>query len=582
MAAAAWAGRAQWRILDTDFDRGLQFLAAWQAWQADPQRPRILHYVALAATAPTSSDLQLAAAANTALQPLAQALAAQWQGLLPGVHRLAFAQGHVLLTLCLGPADRMLRQLDFQADAVVLHGVSLQDGAPHAADAVHPKALARCCRRGTAIAVHDDDGTLAGVLRPHGFAWHDSQGGWLHGDYAPAWEPRGRVPNAPVDPTDCIVIGAGLAGAAAAASLARRGWAVCVLDAAPQPAAGASSLPAGVLVPHGSPDDNLLSRLSRDGVRATLQQARQLLVEGRDFAVSGVLEHHVDGAPARPPAQSEAAASWSRPADAGQKRAAGLDSAAHADWHTNAAWIRPAALVQAWLAQPGIVLRCGAQVSSLVQADGLWQARDASGDLLARGQLVVVAAACGSQQLAPGLALQPVRGQVTWAVPATGLELPPFPVNGDGSFIPSVPTPQGAAWLCGASFERGETDLAPRAADQRGNLARLQRLLPAIAARIAAGSGPLQAWTGIRCASTDRRPLVGPLAGGASGLWLSTAMGSRGLTFAALAGELIAAHLHGEPLPVARKLAAALHPDRGKKAPATRAGTGAYAYPDMP
>jgi tRNA 5-methylaminomethyl-2-thiouridine biosynthesis bifunctional protein len=35
-------------------------------------------------------------------------------------------------------------------------------------------------------------------------------------------------------------------------------------------------------------------------------------------------------------------------------------------------------------------------------------------------------------------------------------------------------------------------------------------------------------------------------------------MGSRGLTFAALCGELLAARLHGEPLPLEPRLAAAL------------------------
>jgi tRNA 5-methylaminomethyl-2-thiouridine biosynthesis bifunctional protein len=42
------------------------------------------------------------------------------------------------------------------------------------------------------------------------------------------------------------------------------------------------------------------------------------------------------------------------------------------------------------------------------------------------------------------------------------------------------------------------------------------------------------------------------------GLWTSAALGSRGLTFAALAAELLAARLHGEPLPLPVKLAAAL------------------------
>ena len=50
----------------------------------------------------------------------------------------------------------------------------------------------------------------------------------------------------------------------------------------------------------------------------------------------------------------------------------------------------------------------------------------------------------------------------------------------------------------------------------------------------------------------------GPVPGAAPGLWVSTAMGSRGLSFAALCAELLAARWHGEPLPVPALLARAL------------------------
>jgi tRNA 5-methylaminomethyl-2-thiouridine biosynthesis bifunctional protein len=68
----------------------------------------------------------------------------------------------------------------------------------------------------------------------------------------------------------------------------------------------------------------------------------------------------------------------------------------------------------------------------------------------------------------------------------------------------------------------------------------------------------------VRCASADRRPLVGEWA---PGLWASMAMGSRGLTFAALCAELMAARLHGEPWPLPARLARALdlrRPDRAR------------------
>ena len=38
-APSAWAGRQVWQVLETGFGLGLNFLATWQAWRADPQRP---------------------------------------------------------------------------------------------------------------------------------------------------------------------------------------------------------------------------------------------------------------------------------------------------------------------------------------------------------------------------------------------------------------------------------------------------------------------------------------------------------------------------------------------------------------
>ena len=102
-----------------------------------------------------------------------------------------------------------------------------------------------------------------------------------------------------------LVLGAGLAGSAAAYSLAQRGWRVEVLDAASAPAAGASGLPAGLIAPHVSPDDALLSRISRAGLRATLQRVAALLPQGQDWAPSGALEHRVKHKRALPPATPE-------------------------------------------------------------------------------------------------------------------------------------------------------------------------------------------------------------------------------------------------------------------------------------
>jgi tRNA 5-methylaminomethyl-2-thiouridine biosynthesis bifunctional protein len=49
---------------------------------------------------------------------------------------------------------------------------------------------------------------------------------------------------------------------------------------------------------------------------------------------------------------------------------------------------------------------------------------------------------------------------------------------------------------------------------------------------------------------------------GLPGLCVCTALGSRGLSFAVLCGELLASWLHAEPLPIEKRLAQSLLANR--------------------
>ncbi|MGC1174974.1 FAD-dependent 5-carboxymethylaminomethyl-2-thiouridine(34) oxidoreductase MnmC, partial [Polaromonas sp.] len=336
------------------------------------------------------------------------------------------------------------------------------------------------------------------------------------------------------------------------------------------PAGGASGLPAGVLVPHVSPDDSLLSRLSRCGVRATLQQAEALLQQGSDWQASGVLERRLDDSSGLPADWPDAGRNWSEAALPANLEQAGLDAATTACWHHRAGWIKPARLVEALLAQPGIEWRGGVQVARLERdaASGRWTVLDEQAQPLAQVDMVVLAAGHASRLLVDtGLPLQAIRGQVSWGLrqAADDSAFPAFPVNGNGSFIPAVPSGEQTMWLAGAGFQRDRDDSAIDPQDQQANRERLQTLLPTTATRLAPAfrDGSVQAWAGVRCASPDRLPLVGPVdAARHPGLWVSTAMGSRGLTFAVLGGELLATRLHGEPLPLENRMAQALAPQR--------------------
>ena len=125
------------------------------------------------------------------------------------------------------------------------------------------------------------------------------------------------------------------------------------------------------------------------------------------------------------------------------------------------------------------------------------------------------------------------------------------------------------SWVLGSTFERGCRKPMLREADTDEVAAKLAVLLPesakALAPQIA--SGAARAWAAVRCTVPDRLPVVGAVdAVALPGLLVSTGMGARGMTLAVLCGELLAAQLAGEPLPVPLRQARALAPQRLLKA----------------
>ena len=574
-APRAWQGQRQWHVLETGFGLGLNFLASWQAWQQDPQRPERLFFTAIEAWPVAAEDIVRSAAAWPELHTLAADLAHAWRGLLPGTHRLVFEGGRVQLTLCIGPVDKMLRELDVAADSVFLDGFS-PDLNPDMWSLQTLKAVARMCRRGTRLASWCVQRGVRETLSQCGFAVTRAEGlppksHRLEAVFQPLWTPRSALRQATHTAPDrrAIVLGAGLSGSAVACSLARRGWQVTVLDAGQAVGAGASGLPAGLTAPHVSPDDNVLSRITRTGVRATLQRCAELLTPGLDWAASGVLEHRVEGKRALPADWPEQGHAWSTPASAEHIAQAGLPAQAPALWHAMAGWIRPRRLVAAQLATPGVLVRWNTRVHALRQSDQGWQALDAQGQLLAEAPQVIVASGYDTRTLLPEdtLPLNPLRGQISMG-PLSGLAdlaLPPVPINGYGSFITGVPLPpesgDGPGWYLGSTFERACPEAVLREQDHAANHARLATLLPGLSEplRPAFAPGRVLAWAGLRCTLPDRLPAIGALdAERWPGLQVCAGMGARGISLSVLAGELIAAQLEGEPLPLAPSLASRL------------------------
>lgn len=564
---AAWAGCAAWTVLDTGFHQARRFLATWAAWRADPQRPTMLHYVGHVSPAGLARLLAPPAPPPQAPDDLEGLLLAELQDRGPGIHRILLDHGQVSLTLCVGDSHAFLSDHALHANTV-WHTSSDTGWSKWAA-----KALARLCLRGATLEAALPADAPSEWLHEAGFV-HCSPAldtGTLNATFNPPWPLGAKEPPSSggraLSNLTCCVVGAGISGASVAYALARRGWQVTVLDAAEHLGAGASGLPVGLVVPHISADDSPRSRLSRVGAKLMLQHSKTLLQHGQDWSLTGVLEHRF---------------------------AEGPDRA-----HAHAAWVKPGALVRAWLAHQGITVRHLARVSGIERTGECWTLRDPEGSTLAQAPVVVLATAFATRALLEADALQPhragtlhltlgdlqaVHGTATTGPMPAHVNSPAWrhPHNGHGCFIPQVPGRGGDFWLAGSSFEpdsqpttpTGEPHrLAPLALQHQGNLERLQTLWPAAAQAVAPlfESGGVEAWSGTRCVSHDRLPLAGPVdATGRNGLWMHVGMGARGLTFSALGAELIAARMCHEPWPVESALAKSMDSQRLRKRRAVR------------
>ncbi len=580
-----WAGRGDFTVLETGFGLGHNLLALWDAWRADPARPDRLHVVSLELHPPTAADLARTHA-ESPLPDLAGALVAAWPPMAPGLHVLTFEDGRLRLTLGFGDATELLPKLRLQADALLLDGFA-PDRNPALWSAPLFKAVARLAAPGCTAATWSVARAVHEGLQAAGFELARAPG--IGGKreittarFAPRVAPRGPVPLA-VATADAVVVGAGLAGAAAARALAQAGLRVTVLDAAPEPASGASGNPAGLFHAIVNGEDGPYARLFRAAaLRAAQVYGEAIAAGGVAGAVQGLLRLASAGqdAPAMqavldrlglPPAVAEAL-----PAAAATSRA-GVPVAADAWHHPRGGWLAPGEWVRQQLRRPGVAFVGGCAVRQLLRAaDGRWQLLGSDGRPLAASALVVLANAQQAATLAPPgprpWPLQRVRGQVSWwPSGATPLAMP---LAGDGYALP-LP----GRLLCGATQQRegddGPADTAPREADHRFNLDRFTRLTGLPAPPLAACEGRV----GWRLVSDDRLPVAGavPLADPGlaasrltqarawprhTGLFVLTALGSRGLTLAPLLGELVAAQALGLPWPLEQDLADAIDPAR--------------------
>jgi tRNA 5-methylaminomethyl-2-thiouridine biosynthesis bifunctional protein len=569
-----WADAPRFTILETGFGFGLSFLATWQAWQEDPRRSARLHFVSVDKHPFSAQDLAVLHAPHADLAPLASELRDAWPMLVPGLHRLEFAQGRVVLTLAFGDAGCVLPQLRLAADAVFLDGFAPAKN-PEMWSAELMKAVARLCAPGATAATWSVATSVRESLRAAGFAAEKRRGFARKSEMLVArFVPPRPLRPAPPRPAErsAAVVGAGVAGAAVAERLSARGWEVTLVERHLEPAQEASGNHAGTFHPVLSVDDSHLARLTRAAFTYLLEHWRQFDAIGAapEWRRCGVLQLARDAR--EDAAQRAAIDALAPPLDYAQRldvreasTCAGVRVAAGGLWFPEAGWIRPRSYARALLARSGAKLLAGREVAALEQAGSRWILRDREGEAIAEAGAVVLANAADALRLAPSehVRLRRVRGQLTYLPPMGGLRC--VLLRG-GMVLPPI---EGVT-VTGASFDLDDADPTVRAESHEGNLVRLERIVPGASAGFDARQ--LAGRTSFRIVARDRLPLVGPLEQ-APGLYGALAYGSRGLLWAGLGAELLASQMEGEPLPLEVALADALAPARFALKAKRRAGS---------
>ncbi len=583
-----WQGRDRFVVLETGFGLGNNFLSTWQAWRDDPQRCSQLVFVSIERHPLRAHDLAKAHRASP-WPDLARTLHSAWPPLTPNLHRLVFEQSRVQLLLALGDVQAWLPEIVASVDAFFLDGF---------APAVNPrmwdervcKALGRLAAPGATLATWSAARGLRDHLTSAGFETRLGPGTGGKRDITLArFEPRFTPRRAPAraaagriaGPARALIVGGGLAGCATAWALAGHGWHSTVLERHAQVAAEASGNPAGLFHGTVNPHDGAHARFNRAAALAAREAVRcAVSAHGVCGSTRGLMRLESS---LQPPEMQALLLRLGLPPDylqaLGRPDASTLAgiALAHPAWfYPGGGWVDPAGLARSFLerAAAHVTVRHGVEIDALHRTDSGWRLLDSHGDTIDEAQTIVLANAGDALRLLgnPDWTMQPVRGQISiLSAGTTPLALPHLPVAGAGYLLPEI---DGDA-IFGATAQPGDLDAAVRLTDHRRNLEQLERLS---GQRIDAGPPDLSGRTAWRWSTSDRLPIVGavpqtiPPASARldrprfvprqAGLFVFTALGSRGITWSALGAQVLACAITGAPMPVEASLLDAIDPAR--------------------
>jgi tRNA 5-methylaminomethyl-2-thiouridine biosynthesis bifunctional protein len=602
-------------IGETGFGSGLNFLCACDLWLKTAPKDWRLLFISTELRPIKKSDLKAIFQSWNILTALSGELLEQYPELLSGTHIISMADGRIQLYLMLGEANNMLQKIAQSPEpGFASYGKQPIDAwfLDGFAPAKNPQlwcqqifqTLASLSSEKTTFATFTSASEVRKGLINAGFSVKKIAG---FGRKRESLKGLYRGPKKPLNNaythwylnhsppiTNCreaVVLGAGIAGCTTAVALAKRGFDVTVIDRHERAGQEGSGNHQAIVYPKLSAQSDQLPRINLTAMLLASRYYQPLWRQGLG-AQSGVLL-----LPSGNQSEQEFI-------NIGQRfcehkdlvrlvnnseigKLSGIRLQANTGlFFPSLGWLPPSLVCQRLLRDHCI---------PLVQADvthfdhsartNRWQLHTQSGQSTYSAPILVIATAHGCQQFAQTefLNVSQLRGQVTHIPSNTKSRALNTVICGKGYIAPAD---QGFH-SCGATYNKGVFSTELRTEDHQANLDTLFKTDGGITA-VLGDLCPemLQGRANYRCTSRDYLPMVGAVPNVSEflqsfellrananktidqmgtylpNLYVNCAMGSRGLSYAPLTAELIAAEIMGDIAPLERDLRLAMHPAR--------------------
>ena len=587
-------------IGETGFGTGLNFLCAWRLFDQLAHKSARLRFISTEKYPLTQEDLEHALRLWPELGHWAKQLVKTYTTATQGFQHQLFDSGRVSLTLLIGDALETLPSLEGKVDAWFLDGFNPAKNPSMWQPALF-NAMAQKSHTGTSYATFTAARVVRDGLSEAGFSVEKVRGYGKKRDMirgalvelateaAPTKRPIWfQKPSSVVQTREAVVVGAGLAGASTAWSLAQRGWKVKLLDRHAKPAQEASGNPQGILYAKLSANNTPLSQFILQGYlySINLLDTLSLQMDGA-WHNGGVIQlsttekiHHRHQALAKyfpkPLLRFEQKESLSE--------LAGLPLDYPGLFFPKAGWINPPRLCQTLASHVNIQLETGIEVRHLEKMDTGWRITVDGHDPI-ESPVVVVAGGASSNQLPPfqHIPLKAIRGQISEVAETTASSRLQCSICAEGYAAPAW---QGRHTI-GATFDFDNKSLDVLEESHQQNIIMMEQGVPSLYQALGREDLLIKGGrAGFRCTTPDYLPVIGRAVDPGQflqdfamlrknvkhpfqhpptyldGLYINTGHGSRGLITCPLSGEILACMINNEASPVPTELLDQINPTR--------------------